>query len=313
MAQAAIDQVAAVKASLELTIAENAEVHEYFKDLLDKVAELDEETPEARRRKFKDLVAMGAFRFNGLDIRHFTQSQHAPLPPPLFLVRTKRRLKNTQTLVEEFARRGIFEDAEPLRTELELLSSHIVNEADLASVREFKARADALRESSLFRSYLDTKMRFIRKDAELRTDAEYLAARESVEEGEETFRQRGEDLEALTRDIASGALALDEAQARLDTMSLEAAKASAAAAAEAGPDAKPEVPADADTAGLAGAVAEVHEAASPEPAATAGPTAGPKAGPKADPKPASVPGAKGGPGAKAAGPRQRPSGPGRRA
>jgi len=105
MSQAQIDQVAAVKASLELMVAENAEIHEYFKDLLVKVAELEEETPEKRRSKFKDLVSMGAFRFNGLDIRHFTQSHHQPLPPPLFYGRTKRRLGNTLKLVEEFARR----------------------------------------------------------------------------------------------------------------------------------------------------------------------------------------------------------------
>ena len=224
MAAPSIDQVATVKASLELMIAENGEVHEYFKDLLEKVSELDEETPEARRSRFKELVSMGAFRFNGLDIRHFTQSQHRPLPPPLFLSRTKRRLQNTRLLVDEFAKRGIFEDAESLRTELDQLSSHIVNEADAHEVRDFKAKVDTLRESSLFTAYMDTKSQFIRKDAELRADAEYLAAKESVEEGEEIFRQRAEDLDALSREIEEGSLALDEAQARLEEMSLDAAK-----------------------------------------------------------------------------------------
>jgi hypothetical protein len=239
MSGSAIDQLATVKASLELMVSENSEVHEYFRDLLEKVSELDEETPEARRKRFKDLVQMGAFRFNGLDVRHFTQSQHRPLPPPLFLSRTKRRLQNTRLLVDEFAKRGIFEDAEQLRTELELLASHIVNEEDARDVREFKSKVDALRESSLFENYLETKTRFIRKDAELRADAEYLAAKESVEEGEEIFRQRAEDLDTLSRQISEGSVALEEAQARLDEMSLDAAKQAGANAsqepAEAGP------------------------------------------------------------------------------
>jgi hypothetical protein len=236
MAEAEIDQVAAIKASLEMMVTENAEIHEYFKDLLEKVAELDAEQPEARRERFTDLVAMGAFRFNGLDIRHFTRSQHKPLPPPLFLSRTKRRLKNTQTLVEEFARRGVFEEAEQLRAELDLLGSHIVNESDAKDVRSFKSKVDELRESSLFRSYLQTKSAFIRKDADLRADAEFLAARESVEEGEEIFRQRADDLEELNRGLESGAVALDEAQTMLEEFSLPGG-----ADAGGGPDAAPEL------------------------------------------------------------------------
>jgi len=230
MSQQAIDQVAAVKASLELVIAENSEIHEYFKDLLERVSELDEETPESRRAKFKDLVSMGAFRFNGLDIRRFTQSQHGPLPPPLFLGRTKRRLKNTQTLVEEFAKRGAFDKAEELRTELELLASHIVNEDDAHEVRNFRDQVDLLRDSALFHEYLETKTRFIRQDADMRADADYLAAKESVEEGEETFRQRGEELAAMSRDIENGTVELDDAMARLEALSLDDAKAPSDAA-----------------------------------------------------------------------------------
>ena len=220
MAQESIDQVAAVKASLELMVAENGEIHEYFRDLLEKVSELDEQPVEVRRIKFKDLVGMGAFRFNGLDIRHFTQSQHQPLPPPIFLSRTKRRLKNTLTLVDEFDKRGLFAGAGQLRSEIDLLSSHIINESDAREVRAFRNEVESLRASNLFQEYLSIKGAFIKQDAELRTEAEYLAAKESVEEGEEMFRQRAEDLESLSRDIESGSLALEEAQARLDEMGL---------------------------------------------------------------------------------------------
>lgn len=229
MAQEAIDQVAAVKASLELMITENAEIHEYFKDLLEKVSELDDKPPEARRERFKDLVSMGAFRFNGLDIRRFAQGQHAPLPPPLFLNRTRRRLKNTLTLVEEFARRELFGEAGALQDQLQQLADRPVDEENSNEVLSFKGRVDELRASPLFRTYLETKTRFIRQDMELRTDAEYLAAKESVEEGEESFRQRGQDLSELSRHIEAGTVDLDEAQARLDAMSLETAKSAAAA------------------------------------------------------------------------------------
>lgn len=220
MTQEGIDQVAALKASLEMMVAESEEIHEYFRDLLERVSELDEQPPEVRREKFRDLVSMGAFRFNGLDIRHFTQSQHKPLPPPMFLNRTRRRLRNTLTLVDEFERRGVFALAEELRERIETLASEIVDENDAGAVRAFRDKAEVLRDSSLFRSYLQTKTSFIRKDADVRTDAEYLAAKESVEEGEEVFRQRGEELEQLSRELDGGALALAEAQSRLDAMAL---------------------------------------------------------------------------------------------
>jgi hypothetical protein len=260
MSASEIDQLATVKASLELMVSDNAEIHEYFKDLLEKVSELDEETPESRRKKFGDLVSMGAFRFNGVDVRLFAQTHHQPLPPPLFLTRTRRRLQNTRTLLEEFARRGVYEDAEQLRGELDLLASHVVNEHAAADVRDFKAKVDALRESSLFRSYLETKTRFIRKDAALRADAEFLAAKESVEEGEELLRQRKDDLDELSRQLDEGAVALDEAQARLEQMTLEGAGASPV-------DGEPaELLADPAASAAAEAVAEALDAAGAAPA-----------------------------------------------
>ncbi len=296
MSQAQIDQVAAVKASLELMVAENAEIHEYFKDLLEKVAELEEETPEKRRSKFKDLVSMGAFRFNGLDIRHFTQSHHQPLPPPLFYGRTKRRLGNTLKLVEEFAKRDILADAAWLREQLEQLSSHIVNETDANEVRGFKSKVDALRESTPFRAYLETKTRFIRKDSELRAEADYLAAKESVEEGEEIFRQRAEELGTLGEQIESGTLALEEAQAALDKLGLEQGPAGAPSA-EPASGLRPSAEASEVAAPAAPAAPKARPGAKPTAAAA------PKAGPGAKPTAAAAPKAGPGAGRKGAPPR----------
>ena len=74
-------------------------------------------------------------------------------------------------------------------------------------MRQFEDEAGPLRESPLFRALLLTKTRFIRQDAALRPDAEYLAAKESVEEGEESLRNRAEELDEA---IAAGSARLVE-------------------------------------------------------------------------------------------------------
>lgn len=156
MGEEGIDQVATIKASLELLIGDNEEAHEYFNDLLEKLGELEAMEPEQRREKFKNLMEMGAFKFNGLDIRYFTQSQtNKPLPPPVFLTRTKRRLKNTGLLVEEFEKRGVFDNAAQLREELEMLSSHIIDENNTSEVMTFKKEVEGLRDSELFKGYME--------------------------------------------------------------------------------------------------------------------------------------------------------------
>lgn len=222
MAEAEIDQVATVKVSLEMMINENNEVHEYFSDLLEKVAELEAMEPPERRSKFRDLVEMGAFKFNNLDIRHFTQTQpHKPLPPPVFISRTKRRLKNTSKVLREFESRGVFEGAEVLLNELDLLESNIINESDNSEVRGFKENVEVLRETELFKTYMSMKKEFISKDPDFKTDSELLAAKESVEEGEEILRQRGEELTDLNDKLESGEAKIDEVQNVLDKMSFD--------------------------------------------------------------------------------------------
>lgn len=222
MSGSEVDHVAAVKASIELMIAETEEVHEYFNDLVEKLAELEELESEERRQKFTDLVQMGAFRFNGLDIRHFTRSQTGkPLPPPIFFNRTKRRLKNTGVIIEEFQKRGIFEQAEDLLREIETLSSHIVNENDHQDVLSFKEKVDGLRGSDLFQAYVGARNTFVQKDSGLKADTEFIAAKETVEEGEEMLRQRGEELAELGEQLDKGELSANEAGNLLDKMSFD--------------------------------------------------------------------------------------------
>lgn len=205
MTEAGIDQFAAVKASLELMISETEEIHDYFSDLVERLNELDALKPEERRSKFQNLVEMGAFKFNGLDIRRFSRAKTTgPLPPPLFFSRTRRRLKNTTLMVEEFRKRELFGEADRLLEEIEMLSSTIVNENDHREVMTFKESVEALRASDYFQKYVKARDSFIHKDTDLRTDTELIAAKETVEEGEEMLQQRSDDLTGLSEQLESG-------------------------------------------------------------------------------------------------------------
>lgn len=221
MTQMEIDQFAAVKASLELTIAENNEIHEYFRDLLEKLSRLEDAEPDMRREKFKELVEMGAFRFNGLDMRHFTHSQLRPLPPPVFLNRARRRLKNTATLINEFEKRGTFEQAGELLAQIDTLAAHIINETDAGEMIAYKDKLETLRASPLFQQYLETKTTFIHKDGDIKADADFLAAKESVEEGDEVVLQRSEELAELSEQLENGEPAAEEVQNKLEELRME--------------------------------------------------------------------------------------------
>lgn len=222
MKESEIDQVATVKASLEMMILENNETHEYFSDLVEKLAELDVMDPVQRRKKFNTLVEMGAFKFNGVDIRHFARSQaQGPLPPPLFLTRTRRRLKNTMLMIEEFKKRELFGQAENLLEEIDRLSSTIVNENDHMEVASFKEKIEGLRNTEIFKSYMNTRNNYIHKDTELQTDTEIIAAKEKVEEGEEFLEQRGEHLSALGEQLENGEVSPDEAGNLLEGMAFD--------------------------------------------------------------------------------------------
>ncbi|MCH8888086.1 MAG: hypothetical protein IIC13_16000 [SAR324 cluster bacterium] len=222
MMEAEIDQLAAVKASLELMIIETEEIHEYFSDLVEKLDELEALEPDERRGKFQTLVEMGAFKFNGLDIRRFSRAQTSgPLSPPLFFSRTRRRLKNTTLMVEEFRKRELFSEADRLLDEIEMLSSTIVNENDHQEVMSFKENVEALRDSDDFQKYVKARNSFVHKDTDLKTDTELIAAKETVEEGEEMLQQRGEELTGLSEQLESGKSSVEDIGNVLDKMSFD--------------------------------------------------------------------------------------------
>ena len=222
MTDAGIDQLAAVKASLELMISETEEIHEYFADLVERLDELDALEPDERRSKFQNLVEMGAFKFNGLDIRRFSRTQTSgPLAPPLFFSRTLRRLKNTTLMVEEFRKRELFSEADKLLDEIETLSSTIVNENDHQEVMSFKESVEALRDSDYFQKYVKARNTFVHKDTELKTDTEFIAAKETVEEGEEILKQRNDELTGLSEQLESGKSTTEEISNVLDKMSFD--------------------------------------------------------------------------------------------
>ncbi len=221
MTEKEIDEFAAAKASLELTIADNNEIHEYFRDLLEKLSRLEDAEPDMRREKFRELVEMGAFRFNGLDMRHFTHSQQRPLPPPVLLNRTRRRLKNTAMLLNEFEKRGMFEQAGKLLAQIDTLAAHIINGTDAGEVIAYKDKLETLRASPLFQQYMETKTASIHKDGDIKADADFLAAKESVQEGEEVVLQRSEELSELGEQLENGELAAEEAQNKLEELRME--------------------------------------------------------------------------------------------
>lgn len=222
MTEVEIDLVATVKATLELMISETEEIHGYFTDLVEKLAELEALEPDQRRGKFENLVEMGAFKFNGLDIRRFSRAQTSgPLPPPLFFSRTRRRLKNTTLMVEEFRKRELFGEAAQLLDEVEMLSSTIVNENDHQEVMSFKEKVEALRDSETFQKYVKARNTFIHKDTDLKTDTEFIAAKETVEEGEEMLQQRGEELSGLSEQLENGETSSEEIGTVLDKMSFD--------------------------------------------------------------------------------------------
>lgn len=222
MTETSIDQLATVKATLEMMISDTEEIHEYFTDLIEKLDELEALKPEERRGKFQSLVEMGAFKFNGLDIRRFSRTQTVgPLPPPLFFSRTRRRLKNTTLMVEEFKKKGLFNEAGVLLDEIEMLSSTIVNENDHKEVMSFKENVEALRSSEPFQQYVSARNTFIHKDTDLKTDTEFIAAKEVVEEGEEMLQQRTEELSGLTEQLENGDANLMEVSDILAKMSFD--------------------------------------------------------------------------------------------
>jgi len=216
-----VDLVAATKANLELMLEENTQLTEYFGVVMKKLGEIESMDPAEKRQRFRELEQHGDLKFNGVDIRHFVHAVPArPLSPPEFLQRTRRRLRNTNTLIEEFLKRDIFQEGGQLRDDLDALTYNIVNAGNRDEVVEFKDKVEKLRESSTFTHYMEIKREYIKRDPEIRAEAEFISTKESVEENIENFQKRGEDLKAISEKMESGELSADEAQLQLEELAL---------------------------------------------------------------------------------------------
>ncbi|HUJ73461.1 MAG TPA: hypothetical protein VL359_01330 [bacterium] len=216
-----VDQVAAAKANLELMLAENSQLRSYFGEVLEKLTQLETLPPEERREQFRAIERRGDLNFNGLDIRHFAQNAPArALTPPEFLQRTRRRLRNTHSLVEEFIKRSIFKEGKDLKEQLDALIHAIVNAGSAGEVREFRRKVEGLRQSATFTLYLETKRQYIKRDPEIKADSDFIAAKESAEEGIETLQKREADLMDIGSKMERGELSADEAQVQLDELAL---------------------------------------------------------------------------------------------
>ncbi|HEX7929043.1 MAG TPA: hypothetical protein VF678_15715, partial [bacterium] len=210
------------KANLELMLVENSQLRQQFGKVLEQLGELEGLAPVERRKKFREMEKEGILKFNGVDIRLFAHhtATNKPLPPPDFLVRTRRRLRNTNTLIEEFLKRELFKEGSDLKDEIDALTYNIVNANNPPEVREFKQKVEMLRESPAFNHYMDAKKEFIKKDPDLKTDADIIATKESVEEGVENLKRREDDLKNLSQAMAAGSISADEAQLQLEELAL---------------------------------------------------------------------------------------------
>ena len=225
-----VDLVAAAKANLELMLAENVQLSKYFEGVMKKLTEIETLEPVEKRRRFRELEKHGDLKFNGVDIRHYAHATPTrPLSPPEFLQRTRRRLRNTNTLIEEFLKRDIFQEGAQLRDELDALTYNIVNAESQPEVVEFKGKVEALRNAQSFTRYMEIKREYIKRDPEIRTEAEFISTKESTEENIENFKKRGEDLKAISEKMQSGELSANEVQLQLEELALMTPDIAAAA------------------------------------------------------------------------------------
>jgi hypothetical protein len=216
-----VDLVAAAKANLELMLAENSQLSQYFDGVMKKLTEIETLEPGEKRQRFRELEKHGDLKFNGVDIRHYAHATPTrPLSPPEFLQRTRRRLRNTNTLIEEFLKRDIFQEGAQLREELDALTYNIVDADSQQEVVEFKGKVETLRNSQTFTHYMEIKREYIKRDPEIRTEAEFISAKESTEENIENFQKRGEDLKSISAKMDSGELSANEVQLQLEELAL---------------------------------------------------------------------------------------------
>ena len=213
-----VDQIAAVKATLEMVSADNDDLMEHFKSVREKLDVIESMPPGIRFVQFRQLEQSGAFDFNNVDIRHFAAHTKKPLTPPQFVERTSRRLHNTEALIGKFLEVQDFEGGQELRSSLETLNSEIVDRNDQAAVIKFKRKVEALRDTPLFKNYMAVRVSFLKGNPELKDEADLMAAKETVADGEMIAKDRQEEIKELEAGVESGAISTEEAQAKLDGM-----------------------------------------------------------------------------------------------
>lgn len=213
-----VDQIAATKASLELMTLENQELLEKFQEVIEKLAEIEKLEGKEKHSQFRALEKSGAFLLNGVDIRLFAHTQSGPLSAPKFMRRTQRRLQNTITLLDKLLSKNPFEEGAELRQQIEAHAGEVVDVTDQQAVIEFKTKVERLRESPLFSRYQEAKTTFIRKDEELKVEAEIISTKEHAQEGEEHLRSRQEEIERIGKAMEKGEISTDAAQAALEKL-----------------------------------------------------------------------------------------------
>ena len=217
-----VDQVAAARAMLEMTISDNEELRSYFRETLEKLAVIEMLPPGIKRVQFRQLQQSGGLQFRGADIRHFTEKAgKQALTPPKFVQRTNRRLRNTNVLIDAFLGHQPFEGGEELRAKIEALTNEVLDANDPKAVLDFRNRVEELRQSELFSNYSNVKVDFVKNNDDMRAEAEIIATKETLADGEMMAEERGEELKDIEAKMASGELSPEEVQEKIEAIDAE--------------------------------------------------------------------------------------------
>ncbi|MCZ6472188.1 MAG: hypothetical protein O6934_02005 [SAR324 cluster bacterium] len=216
-----VDEIAAVRATLELLTADNDDLIEHFKELNEKLEVIEKMPPGIKAVQFRQLEQSGAFKFNNADIRHFAKSTQHALTPPQFVERTNRRLHNTGSLIDAFLKVEEFEGGKELKSSIDKLTKNTVDTSDQQAVVTFKNLVQTLRDTSLFKNYLEIKSSFLKKNSDLKDEADFMATKEAVADGEMAAEVRGEELKDIQQGVESGEVSAADAQIKLDEIESE--------------------------------------------------------------------------------------------
>lgn len=216
---AEIDQIAAAKASLEMLGQDNQDMLDYFKETLEKLDAIEKLPPGIKRVQFRQLEQSGALKYKDADIRYFMAKKgKKTLSAPQFVQRTNRRLRNTVSLIEAFLRSKDFEGGKELKGEINQLTNEIFNENDQKAVLEFRKKVEKLRETESFEKYIKAKQTFIKKDEDLKAEAEIIATKESIADGEMVCEDRESELQDIKDKMEKGEISPEEAQTMLEAI-----------------------------------------------------------------------------------------------